>query len=58
MQNSGFLHNEINERVNRLEVLTEYEKLQKLLTEIEKREKDVEKKSKRKAMTALKGCIA
>lgn len=48
MQNSGFLHNEINERVTRLEALIEYEKLQKLLTEIEKREKDVEKKSKRK----------
>ena len=48
MHKTGFLHGEINERVTRLEALNEYEKLQKLLIEIEKREKDVEKKRKRK----------
>lgn len=48
MHKVGFLHSEINERVTRLEVRTEYEKLQKLLEEIEKKEKELEKKSKRK----------
>lgn len=48
MHQAGFLHSEINERVTRLETRTEYEKLQKLLTEIEKKEKEVEKKSKGK----------
>jgi biopolymer transport protein ExbB/TolQ len=45
---AGFMHSEINERVTRLEARTEYEKLQKLLTEIEKKEKEVDKKSKGK----------
>ncbi|WJI10105.1 hypothetical protein FGU46_08385 [Methanobacterium sp. CWC-01] len=48
MHKAGFMHSEINERVTRLETRTEYEKLQKLLTEIEKKEKEVEKKSKGK----------
>jgi Flp pilus assembly protein TadB len=46
MQKSGYLHSEINERVSRLEVQTEYAKLQKLLTDIEKKEKELEKKGK------------
>ncbi|MBP2045827.1 hypothetical protein [Methanobacterium aggregans] len=46
MQKAGYLHSEINERVNRLEVQTEYAKLQKLLTDIEKKEKELEKKGK------------
>ncbi|NYB51748.1 MAG: hypothetical protein HVN35_04195 [Methanobacteriaceae archaeon] len=46
MQKVGFLHSEINERVTRLETRAEYEKLQKLLEEIEKKEKELEKKGK------------
>lgn len=46
MQKAGYLHSEINERVNRLEVQTEYAKLQKLLADIEKKEKELEKKGK------------
>jgi len=46
MQKAGYLHSEINERVSRLEVQTEYAKLQKLLTDIEKKEKELEKKGK------------
>ncbi len=46
MQKVGFLHGEINERVTRLETRAEYEKLQKLLEEIEKKEKQMEKKGK------------
>jgi hypothetical protein len=42
------MHSEINERVTRLEPRTEYEKPQKLLTEIEKKEKELEKKAKGK----------
>ncbi|MDP3066708.1 MAG: hypothetical protein Q8N08_08215 [Methanobacteriaceae archaeon] len=48
MHKVGFLHSEINERVTRLEARTEYEKLQKLLEEIEKKEKQIEKKGKSK----------
>jgi hypothetical protein len=48
MHKVGFLHSEINERVTRLEAMTEYEKLQKLLAEIEKKEKEIAKKSKGK----------
>lgn len=44
MHKAGFMHSEINERVTRLEARTEYEKLQKLLSEIEKKEKELEKK--------------
>lgn len=46
MQKAGYLHSEINERVSRLEVQTEYAKLQKLLADIEKKEKELEKKGK------------
>ncbi|BDZ69950.1 hypothetical protein [Methanobacterium petrolearium] len=46
MQKVGFLHSEINERVTRLETRAEYEKLQKLLEDIEKKEKQMEKKGK------------
>ena len=57
MHKSGYLHSEINERVNRLEAGTEYLKLQKLLTEIEKKEKELEKKGKGKGsdVQAAKG---
>ena len=47
MHKAGFMHSEINERVTRLEARTEYEKLQKLLAEIEKKEKELEKKGKK-----------
>jgi 23S rRNA maturation-related 3'-5' exoribonuclease YhaM len=47
MQKTGFLHSEINERVNRLEAKTEYAKLQKLLMDIEEKEKELENKSKK-----------
>ena len=46
MQKVGFLHSEINERVTRLETRAEYEKLQKLLEEIDNKEKQMEKKGK------------
>ncbi|MDD3754011.1 MAG: hypothetical protein PHQ17_05580 [Methanobacterium sp.] len=46
MQKVGFLHSEINERVTRLETRAEYEKLQNLLEEIDKKEKQIEKKGK------------
>ena len=45
MHKAGYLHSEINERVNRLEAKTEYIKLQKLLMDIEEKEKDLEKKT-------------
>lgn len=46
MQKVGFLHSEINERVTRLETRAEYEKLQKLLDDIEKKEAEMNKKGK------------
>ncbi len=46
MQKSGYLHSEISERVTRLEAKTEYAKLQKLLEDIEKKETELEKKTK------------
>lgn len=46
MQKVGFLHSEINERVTRLETRAEYEKLQKLLEDIEKKEAEMNKKGK------------
>ncbi|AEG19266.1 MAG: hypothetical protein K8E24_000955 [Methanobacterium paludis] len=46
MQKSGYLHSEISERVTRLEAKTEYAKLQKLLGDIEKKETELEKKTK------------
>lgn len=45
MHKAGYLHSEINERVNRLEAKTEYIKLKKLLMDIEEKEKDLEKKT-------------
>jgi len=45
MQKAGYIHNEINERVDHLETTTEYIKLQKLLTDIEEKEKELEKKT-------------
>jgi hypothetical protein len=45
MQKVGYLHSEVNERVTRLEARTEYAKLEKLLKDIEKKEKEIEKKS-------------
>jgi hypothetical protein len=49
MQKVGFLHSEINERVTRLETRAEYEKLQKLMEEIDKKEQQIEKKGKKKS---------
>ena len=40
--NVGFLHNEINERLARLEAQTEQKKLEKLLREIERKEKKLQ----------------
>ena len=45
MHKAGYINNEINERVNRLEAKTEYAKLQKLLMDIEEKEKELEKKT-------------
>lgn len=45
MNKAGYLHSEINERVNRLEAKTEYIKLQKLLLDIGEKEKELEKKT-------------
>ena len=45
MHKAGYLHGEINERVNRLEAKTEYIKLEKLLMDIEEKEKELEKKT-------------
>ena len=45
MHKTGYLHSEINERVNRLEAKTEYIKLQKLLMDIEEKERNLEKKT-------------
>ena len=42
----GFLHSEINERLARLEAETEQRKLEKMLAEIEEKEKKLEKMSK------------
>ena len=47
MHKAGYLHGEINERVNRLEAKTEYIKLQKLLMDIGEKEKELENKSKK-----------
>ncbi len=59
MNQAGFLHSEINERVTRLEARTEYLKLQKLLQDIEKKEQELDKKSgkniKTEEVQAVKG---
>ncbi|HTX61831.1 MAG TPA: hypothetical protein VMC48_05935 [Methanobacterium sp.] len=47
MNQSGYLHSEINERVMHLEARTEYLKLQKLLSEIEKKEAELDKRTKK-----------
>jgi len=47
MNQTGYLHSEINERVTHLEARTEYLKLQKLLLEIEKKEQELDKRSKK-----------
>jgi len=47
MNQAGYLHSEINERVTHLEARTEYLKLQKLLQDIEKKEQDLDKRSKK-----------
>jgi Flp pilus assembly protein TadB len=49
MHKTGYLHNEINERVNRLEAQTEYIKLKKLLLDIETKEKELDKKTSKKS---------
>ncbi|MGC9517118.1 MAG: hypothetical protein ACP5C3_05395 [Methanomicrobiales archaeon] len=48
MHKIGYLHSEINERVTRLEAQTEYKKLQHMLVDIEKKEKEIEKNMKGK----------
>ena len=47
MNQTGYLHSEINERVTHLEARTEYLKLQKLLSEIEKKEMELDKRTKK-----------
>lgn len=47
MHEVGFLHSEISERLARLEAQTEYKKLQKLLKDIEEKEKQVDKNLKK-----------
>ncbi|KZX15447.1 hypothetical protein MBCUT_15350 [Methanobrevibacter cuticularis] len=44
MGDVGYLHSEINERLARLEAQTEYKKLQKMLKEIDAKEKKLGKK--------------
>jgi hypothetical protein len=44
MSNVGYLHSEINERLARLEAQTELKKLEKMLKEIEEKEKKLNKK--------------
>jgi hypothetical protein len=43
MHEVGFLHSEISERLARLETQTEYKKLQKMLKDIEVKEKELDK---------------
>jgi hypothetical protein len=44
MHKVGYLHSEIGERVARLEAKAEYGKLQKLMTDLEKKESELDKK--------------
>ena len=46
MNKVGYLHNEINERLARLEAQTEQKKLEKMLNDIEDKEKQLLKKGK------------
>jgi hypothetical protein len=43
MNNVGYLHSEINERLARLEAQTELKKLEKMLKDIEAKEKKLNK---------------
>jgi len=45
MQKTGYLNSEINERVDRLEATSEYIKLQKLLMDMDEKEKEFERKT-------------
>jgi hypothetical protein len=47
MAEIGYLHSEISERLARLEAQTEFKKLQKMLNEIESKEAELEKKTKK-----------
>ncbi len=47
MHKAGYLNSEINERVTLLETRTEYLKLQKLLNDIEMKEKELDKRTKK-----------
>jgi len=51
----GFLQTELNERITLLETRNEYMQLQKLLEEIEKKEKEIEKKSEKQIKSKTKG---
>ncbi|MGF7118323.1 hypothetical protein [Methanobacterium oryzae] len=44
MNKVGFLHGELNERMARLEAQAEYGKLQKLMKDLENKEKELDKK--------------
>ena len=62
MHKAGYLHSEINERVTLLETRTEFLKLQKLLQDIEMKEKELDKRTKKsegsdnvQAVTGIKG---
>ena len=50
----GFLQTELNKRISRVEPSKDYMKLQKLLEEIEKKEKEIEKKSEKKRKSNTK----
>ena len=47
MAEIGYLHTEISERLARLEAQTEFKKLQKMLNEIEAKESELEKNTKK-----------
>jgi len=47
MAEIGYLHTEISERLARLEAQTEFKKLQKMLQEIEAKESELEKNTKK-----------
>jgi Tfp pilus assembly protein PilN len=47
MAEIGYLHTEISERLARLEAQTEFKKLQKMLKEIEDKESELEKNTKK-----------
>ena len=45
MTKVGYVRNEINERVDHIDTTTEYKKLQKLLKDIDEKEKEIEMKT-------------